>query len=457
MSPALAAASAVSGPLAWQPYELFVRLGIPQFWAEYVVWPLVQLALIHFIVLTIVAYLVYLERKVSAFMQARLGPMRVGPLGLLQPLADGVKLLSKEDLIPENADRAIFLLAPVIAVAAALGLLAFVPFGAGWATVSDVNVGLLLILSVASIGVFGIVLAGWSSNSKYALLGAVRSSAQLVSYEVAIGLALIGPLLFARSLSMQSIVEAQRETGIWFVLFQPLAFGIYFVSALAETNRAPFGLPESESELVAGFHVEYSGFRWALFFMAEYTNIIITSAIAVTVFLGGWWIPGLDRLASWIGSLFGAGLAGPATSVAVTLLSVGVFSAKVLLLIYAVMWIRWTLPRYRYDQLMDLGWKWLIPAALGNIVLTAIFYVVALEWRTPMGQGVIMEPRLVGMWMNWGGTIYFMATALLTIGIVWILLARINKHTSDFNLHAQRQLQIQRRAERRVSIGEEAP
>jgi NADH-quinone oxidoreductase subunit H len=227
--------AAPRGP-QWNPVQLIEQLGVAPFYAEYVVWPAIQLALVFFVILTAVAYLVYLERKVSAFMQARLGPMRVGPIGLLQPLADGIKLLAKEDLVPEKADRFVFLIAPVIGVATALGVLALVPFGAGWATVTDVNIGLLFILSVSSIGVFGIVLAGWSSNSKYALLGAIRSSAQLVSYEVAIGLALIGPLLFARSLSMEAIVEAQRFTGIWFVLFQPIAFGVYFVAALAETK-----------------------------------------------------------------------------------------------------------------------------------------------------------------------------------------------------------------------------
>ncbi len=445
---------APAAPAPWEPWRLFEQLGIPAFWAEHVVWPVVQLAIILGVVLTVVAYLVYLERKVSAFMQARLGPMRVGPLGLLQPLADGLKLLAKEDIVPDNADRFLFLLAPVIATGAALGLLALVPFGAGWATVADVNIGLLLILSVSSIGVFGIVLAGWSSNSKYALLGAVRSSAQLVSYEVAVGLALIGPLLFSRSLSMQTIVDAQRETGAWFILFQPLAFGIYFVCALAETNRAPFDLPESESELVAGFHVEYSGFRWALFFTAEYTNIIITTAIAVTLFLGGWWVPGLETATGWIAGLFGGTDASSAAwSVTYTLLSVGVFSIKVLALIYAIMWIRWTLPRYRYDQLMDLGWKWMIPAALANIVATAVFYTIALEWQTPMGQGLLMKTQPVGIWLSAGGYAYFVVTGLLTVGVAWLLLARINRHTADFNLHAQRQLQIQKRADRLAEAG----
>ena len=431
----------------WNPVQLIEQLGVPPFYAEYVVWPAVQLALVFAVILTAVAYLVYMERKVSALMQARLGPMRVGPVGLLQPLADGIKLLSKEDFVPDSADRFVFLVAPVIGVATALGVLALVPFGGGWGTVADVNIGLLFILSVTSVGVFGIVLAGWASNSKYALLGAIRSSAQLISYEVAIGLALIGPLLFARSLSMTAIVEAQRDAGIWFVLFQPIAFSIYFVAALAETNRAPFDLPESESELVAGFHVEYSGFRWALFFMAEYTNIIVATAIATTLFLGGWWFPGLDWL---VAAIAGEATTTIAYSVVFTVVSLAAFSAKIFLLIYAIMWVRWTLPRYRYDQLMDLGWKWLIPASLGNIVVTAALFVVGM--RPDQGGLLGFVERLPDGSLGYGlggvGRLYFIAGSLVTVGIVWFALATINRHTSDFNLHAQRQLQIQRRADR---------
>jgi NADH-quinone oxidoreductase subunit H len=430
---------------SWSPVELIVDAGVPRFAAEYLIWPAVQLAIIFFVILTVVAYLVYLERKVSAFMQARLGPMRVGPWGLLQPLADGVKLLTKEDFVPDAADRGVFFMAPVLAVTIALGLLAVVPFGAAWATVADLDIGLLFVLAVSSVGVFGIVLAGWASNSKYALLGAVRSTAQLISYEVAVGLAVVGPLFFARSLSLGEIIEAQRYTGVWYVLFQPLAFAIFFVGALAETNRAPFDLPESEQELVAGFHVEYSGFRWALFFMAEYTNVIITSAIAITVFLGGWWVPGLETAVGWIA---GSSPDTVAYSIVFTVASILVFSVKLLVLIYAVMWIRWTLPRYRYDQLMDLGWKWLIPAALANILVTAFFYVVALEQKTANGQGWLMQVDPNGIWLSAPGYIYFLATAAVTVVVAWLVLAAINSRTSDFNLHARRQLQVRLRAER---------
>lgn len=412
------------------------------FWAEYVVWPLMQIVVVLFIVLTIVAYLVYLERKVSAFMQARLGPMRVGPWGLLQPAADGLKLLLKEDIIPIKADKLVFAIAPIISVIAALVVLAVIPWGAAWATIANINIGLLFVLAVSSVSVLGLVLAGWSSNSKYSLLGALRSSAQMVSYEVAMGLSIIGALMFARTLSMSGIVEAQRADGMWYVLFQPLGFMIYLVSALGETNRAPFDLPEAESELVAGYHTEYSGFRWALFFMAEYSAMIVTSAVAVTLFLGGWSFPGLDLITTeWLR----------------VLVSVLVFAAKVFILIYAYMWFRWTWPRYRYDQLMELGWKWMIPAGLANIVLTGIWYVLAL----PKSQGGVFDlmRQEAGRLVPTGaGKIYFILTGFaITIPLVWVVLATINRRSRDFNLHEQRQLQVRLRSERLQKTAEAQP
>ena len=420
------------------------------FWAEYILWPVIQILVVLFIVLTLVAYLVYLERKVSAFMQARLGPMRVGPWGLLQPLADGIKLLLKEDIIPIKADRAVFIIAPIVSVVAALVVLAVVPWGATWATIANVNIGLLFILAVSSVGVLGLVLAGWGSNSKYSLLGALRSSAQMVSYEIGMGLSIIGALMFAKTLSMSGIIEAQRADGMWYILFQPLGFLVYAISALGETNRAPFDLPEAESELVAGYHTEYSGFRWALFFMAEYSGMIVTSAVAVTVFLGGWMLPGVTGT-----SLFGIGpISNPSLH---TFLSIIVFAGKIMLLIYAYMWFRWTWPRYRYDQLMELGWKWMIPAGLANIVLTGIWYVLAL----PKAQGGLLgfmrevNKRLVPT--GWG-MVYFIGTAfIVTIPIVWGLLVTINRRSRDFNLHDQRQLQMQLRRERLEKMLQEQP
>src|SRR5215468_2413672 len=263
---------------------------------NYFIWPFIQIGAVVTITALWVAYATYLERKISAFIQARLGPMRVGPWGLLQPIADGLKLLVKEDFIPDKADRWIFFFAPYIAVAAAFIVFSVIPFGPDWAVITDVNIGILLVIAVSSVGVLALILAGWSSNSKYALLGALRSSAQMVSYEVSMGLALIGALMFARTLSLSGIVAAQGSDSIWYVLYQPAAFMIFLVSGIAENNRAPFDLPEAESELVAGFHTEYSGMRWSLFFMAEYAAMVVVSAVATTVYLGGWYFPFVHRL-----------------------------------------------------------------------------------------------------------------------------------------------------------------
>ncbi len=258
---------------------------------DYAVWPLIQIAVTLFIIATLVAYLVYLERKISAFIQARLGPMRVGPWGLLQPLADLVKLISKEDIIPDKADRTIFPLAPMISVIAGFTCLAVMPFGPSWLHISDVNIGLLFVFAFSSLGVLGIIMAGWSSNSKYPLLGGLRSSAQMVSYEVGMGLAIVGGLIFTGTLSLVGIINGQIESGAWNILYQPLGFFIFLVCGLAETNRTPFDLPEGESEIVGGFHTEYSGFRWSLFFLSEYTAVLIVSCVAAALYLGGWHVP----------------------------------------------------------------------------------------------------------------------------------------------------------------------
>src|SRR5215831_18339628 len=336
---------------------------------NYVIWPFIQIGLVVVITTGWVAYATYLERKISAFMQARLGPMRVGPWGLLQPIADGLKLLTKEDFIPENADRWIFFAAPYIAVVAAFVVLAVVPFGPDWAVITDVNIGILFVLAVSSVGVLATILAGWSSNSKYALLGALRSSAQMVSYEVSMGLSIVGALMFARTLSLSGVVAAQASDSIWFVLYQPIGLVIFVISGIAENNRAPFDLPEAESELVAGFHTEYSGMRWSLFFMAEYAAMVVVTAVATTLYLGGWYFPFVHRLESGgFHNLY-------------VLVSALIFVTKMAVILYLYFWLRWTLPRFRYDQLMDIGWKWLIPAALINIVFTgfSVFVVQALD------------------------------------------------------------------------------
>lgn len=393
---------------------------------NHVVWPFIQIGLVVTLVAGWVAYATYLERKISAFMQARLGPMRVGPWGLLQPIADGIKLLTKEDFIPEKADRWIFFVAPYIAVAAAFIVFSVIPFGPDWAVITDINIGLLFVLAVSSVGVLALILAGWSSNSKYSLLGALRSSAQMISYEVAMGLSLIGALMFARTLSLSGVVSAQANDSIWFFLYQPLGFLIFLVSGIAENNRAPFDLPEAESELVAGFHTEYSGFRWSLFFMAEYAAMVIVSAVAVTVYLGGWYFPFVYQLTEAKGyhNLY-------------VIVSLLIFLAKLGAILYLYFWLRWTLPRFRYDQLMDIGWKWLIPSALINIGASAIaiFVVQALHgWR-----GIrTIESLSGGLNLTTTGKILMVVMGLIGLGLTGLILARINWRSRDFNLKSQR-------------------
>jgi NADH-quinone oxidoreductase subunit H len=321
----------------------------------FVLLALIKSILVLIILLTGFAYATLLERKLVAGMQVRLGPNRVGPYGLLQPLADGIKTAYKEDMMPRGADRVVFSLAPVISVVMALVAFAVIPVGPtinlfGLAIpleIANINAGILFVLGATSLGVYGIVLAGWSSNNKYSLLGGVRSSAQMVSYELSLGLGLVGVLMITGSLSLTDIVNYQAQHGVWFIFLQPLGFLIYFVSAIAETNRAPFDLPEAEHELVAGYHTEYSGLKFALFQMAEYINMITTGAVTTTLFLGGWYGP-------W------GFLSGPWW-----------FFIKVFILICLFIWLRATLPRMRYDRLMRFGWRVLLPLALLNVVLTA--------------------------------------------------------------------------------------
>jgi NADH-quinone oxidoreductase subunit H len=393
---------------------------------NFIIWPFIQIGLVITLVALWVAYATYAERKISAFIQARLGPMRVGPWGLLQPIADGIKLLTKEDFVPDKADPYIFRFAPYIAVAAAFIVFSVIPFAPDWGVITDINIGILFVLSVSSVGVLALILAGWSSNSKYSLLGALRSSAQMVSYEVSMGLALIGGLMFARTLSMSGIVSAQQSDSIWFILYQPLGFITFLISGIAENNRAPFDLPEAESELVAGFHTEYSGFRWSLFFMAEYAAMVVASSITTTLFLGGWYFPGVYRLTEAHGyhNLY-------------IIASLIIFMAKLTFVLYLYFWLRWTLPRYRYDQLMELGWKWLTPAALTNIVLTtvAIFVVQALDgWHNlktieSVSRGVNLTGtgKAVVIAFGWSGL-------FITAGVLSV----INWRARDFNLKSQR-------------------
>jgi NADH-quinone oxidoreductase subunit H len=305
-------------------------------------------------VMSLVPMLVLAERRIAAWIQNRVGPNRVGPQGLLQPLADILKLAFKEEIVPAKADRVLYMLGPFLAFAPAMLAFAVIPVARGF-QVSDMNIGVLFVITVTSLGVYGISFGGWASNSKNSLLGGLRSSAQIISYEIAMGLALVSIIMVSGSVHLGAIVENQGDILHWNVFRQPLAFLIFLAAAFAENNRLPFDLPECEAELVGGYHTEYSGMKFAVYFLAEYVAMIVMSSLIVTLFLGGW-NPGfpLPQGAAW------------------TLLSAGAFTLKVLLVLFLYMWVRWTLPRFRYDQLMKLGWKGLLPLAMGNIVVTGI-------------------------------------------------------------------------------------
>ncbi len=314
---------------------------------------LIQILVLFAVVMLHVAYATYFERKIIGHMQVRMGPMRVGWHGLLQPIADGIKSFFKEDVVPEQADRPIFLAAPVICLVAMLTSLAVLPFAPGW-VLADINIGLIFILAMSSLSSYGVILAGWASNSKYTFLGGLRSMAQVISYEIAMGLSLVGVMMLSGTLNLSEIVQAQGTsfTGMY-VFPQIIAFFVFCVAMLAETNRVPFDLPEAETELVSGYATEYSGMRYAMFFMAEYIGMMVMSAIGTICFLGGWngpfSVPGVPFF--W-------------------------FVLKIYVFLFVFIWIRATLPRYRYDQLMGLGWKLLIPLALANIALTGIVKAV---------------------------------------------------------------------------------
>jgi NADH-quinone oxidoreductase subunit H len=345
------------------PFQTFLLLSI------------LKVVVVLVITLSAVAYTVLLERKVLGRIQNRWGPSRVGPFGLLQPLADGIKLFLKEDLMPIASERPLFIIAPIIALACALISIAVVPFG-GMQTVTvngvgvemfniaDLNIGLLVILGITSIGVYGIALSGWSSNNKFALLGSLRATSQMISYELALGLSLVGVVLRAQSLSLRDIVNSQSAHGLlswnFFGGFQFVAFFVYIMAAYAETNRAPFDLPEAESELVAGYHTEYSSMKFAMFFMAEYANMITVSCVATLLFFGG------------ASSPFGHLLPDFGGPIVAAILPILWFVVKVLGFLLLFIWVRGTLPRFRYDQLMSFGWKFLLPVAMANIIITSL-------------------------------------------------------------------------------------
>lgn len=344
-------------------------------WAEVGI-TLIKIALLFFVVLTLVAYLTLAERRVSAFIQDRLGPNRVGPFGFLQPLADGVKFIFKEDIIPRDANKYLYVAAPAFALITALVALAVIPIGRGFETtlfglvpdpiyvklqIADLNVGILYVFAIGSLGVYGIVLGGWASNSKYSFLGGLRGAAQMVSYELAMGISILGVVAWTGSLRLEDIIEAQQH--YWFVFPQILGFIVFLAAVFAETNRLPFDMPEAEPEIVAGYHTEYSSMKFAMFFMAEYTHMIVMSCLIVALFFGGWYpLPfggwfGVDIDTHWY-------------------LPPIVFVGKVLAFLFFFIWVRFTLPRFRYDQVMNLGWKVLFPIAILNLIIISIAILV---------------------------------------------------------------------------------
>lgn len=372
------------------------------FW-PWLVFTIVKLLIFFTTCMVVVAYATLAERKVSAWMQDRHGPNRVGPRGLFQPLADGLKNIMKEETLPPYVNKALFMLAPALSFTPAMIVWSVIPFAASWASpwgrldmqLASLPIGFLFILAISSLGVYGIVLAGWASNNKYALLGGLRSSAQMVSYEISMGMSLIPVLLVAGNVTLADIVNQQAQLHLWNVLTLSIAFFLYTVSAFAETNRLPFDLPEAESELITGYHTEYSAMKFSLFFIAEYANMLTQSALIATLFFGGWDIPFMT-----------ADNAG-AVSIGYVLLSLAIMFAKVLFFLFFYIWIRWTLPRFRYDQLMSLGWKVLLPVALAYIVIMAAVVLGLDAARVPRGLPY--------------GLVLFGVNAVLAVGLFFVL------------------------------------
>lgn len=345
------------------------------------------IGVIFLITLGVAAYSTYFERKIAAFMQDRIGPDRAGPFGILQPLADAVKMFMKEDFIPANSNKWLFIMGPCLSMLTALMTSAVVPFGdtitIGDATFDlqgiDVNIGILWVFGIVSLGVYGILIGGWASNNKYSLLGAIRAASQNISYELAMGLSIIAILMMTGSLSTKAIVEAQQN-GHWNILYQPMGFIIFLICAFAECNRTPFDLPECETELIGGYHTEYSSMKLGFYLFAEYINMFISGAVMATLYFGGYDYPGIDFVTAQLGAT------------AATLIGVGALIGKALAFVFIFMWVRWTLPRFRYDQLMGLGWSGLIPLAMFNVVVT--------------GLGVLLDQQiLIGI----GGVVVFIA------------------------------------------------
>ena len=323
----------------------------------------VLVILLFLISLGVAAYQTYFERKLAAWIQDRVGPDRAGPFGILQPIADGVKMFLKEDFIPAKADKWLFIIGPGISMFTALITSSVIPWGTNLnlfgrdisLQVADFNIGILFVFGVVSIGVYGIMIGGWASNNKYSLYGAIRASSQMISYELAMGISAITIVMLTGSLSLNDIVKSQHGMN-WNIFYQPLAFFIFFITSLAELNRAPFDLPECESELIGGYHTEYSSMKLGLYLFSEYTSMFVSSAIMAVMFFGGYNFPGMDAFSGNI----------------LSILSIAVFALKIFLIIFVIMWIRWTIPRFRFDQLMHLGWKVLIPVAIVNMLITGL-------------------------------------------------------------------------------------
>ncbi len=392
----------MTSPVFFALLQVVDRQAPAAFWPWFL-FTLVKLLLFFTVAMVVVAYTTLAERKVSAWMQDRLGPNRVGPKGLFQPLADGLKNIMKEETLPPYVNRALFLIAPALSFLPAMLVWAVIPFAAPWASpwgrlemqLASLPIGFLFILAVSSLGVYGIVLAGWASNNKYALLGGLRSSAQMVSYEISMGMSLIPVLLLAGNVTLADIVNQQAQLHLWNVLSLAVAFFLYTVSAFAETNRLPFDLPEAESELITGYHTEYSAMKFSLFFIAEYANMLTQSAMIATLFFGGWDIPFMT-----------ADNTG-AVSLPLVLLSLAIMLAKVLFFLFFYIWIRWTLPRFRYDQLMSIGWKILLPVALAYIVIMASVLL-------GLDMAGVKRGFPYGLWL-------FAVNAVLAIGLFFVL------------------------------------
>ena len=337
----------------------------------FVVEKFVLITVIFLVSLTVAAYSTLAERKIAGYLQDRVGPNRAGPGGMFQPLADGLKMFMKEEIIPTDSNRFLFIAGPSLALLTALLGSAVIPWGPDlvfgeWTIplqVADINVGVLYIFGIVSLGVYGLMIGGWASNNKFSLMGAVRAASQSISYEIPMGLSLIGLLLVTNTLSLKEIVD-QQHGGNWNILYQPLGFILFLVCSFAETNRTPFDLPECETELVGGYHTEYSGFKMGAFMFAEYLNMFVASAVMSTLYFGGYNYPGMD----WV-----SGIVGPLIA---PLIAMAVLLVKIFAFIFFFMWVRWTVPRFRYDQLMNLGWKVLIPLAIANIVITGIVITI---------------------------------------------------------------------------------